>query len=292
MTNRSETLQPQPAKKEGTPPLLANLVVETLSGLEIIRPDVSQLSAEVAEYLCKLSIPDTALRAAIDQLRSLREAYKGVFDYWDAFACRTEDALEPQDIEVVASAEREGWFSVLIGGVPYIDDADSREAAEVLVKELLELESAYPSESYAFPIEVPDNVLYGLITLLQIDSAVAHMNSEKWDLAVGELMHAVEAREAMLHPERARLLQERAREEAKKQVARAGGLATQRKLAVHRRTYSWKRELLQKWDAGEFASKAEAARWVTSHGGAFSPRVVERWIRAHEKEKTVTKLVK
>jgi hypothetical protein len=207
----------------------------------------------VVSFLAEQDVPDTVLRDSIEKLRS---AYSDPVHYGDNrpgsfFADGTPTVSDP----------RFDYFD-------FIGYALSGEGGFAEFWQLAALDE-----------RITYSVLFGLIVLLLIDSAVNRLEQGDAIGAGAELVHAAEAREEMLY----KVHQNAWQAEARTRFARTGGLA------AHQRTAEYKETILREWDSGKFETKAAAKRWASgTMRWPVNPEVVERWIREHEKAKAHT----
>lgn len=121
--------------------------------------------------------------------------------------------------------------------------------------------------------EIDDPTLCGLIALLLIDSSVELLDNDDPFLAASDAMEAALCVEQMFHDRGYR----RMLEDARKDLARKGGLA------AHRETDEFKAQVVAKWKNGEFKTKASAARWAMKEFPLRNQEVIVRWLREADK---------
>jgi hypothetical protein len=136
------------------------------------------------------------------------------------------------------------------------------------------------SNLVGLPQQITDETAYVLIALLLIDSSVEKLEQGDFELASSDAMEAADIFSDYILGVG---VQERINRE-RGEFARAGAQASHRK-SLEKRT-----QLLAKWDAGCFKSKAEAGRWADKNGFSRNSQVVARWIVEHEKKKKISTL--
>jgi hypothetical protein len=232
---------------------------KTLSGLEILRPwrhrenymriPVNDLSSTVIDYLESQEIADDVLRKSITVLR---------ISY-------TNNTARPRRAQQPAKS-RKGVRAEHVSALNYW----------VVFNRLLSDEGGF--SGFAQRVKLDDRItyeaLFGLIALLLIDSAVAHLNHGHCFPAAAELLHAAEARDEMLYETLAKEWQRQGRTLTAQAAARAR----------HHEKDEIRKALLAEWDTGRFEGNKAAAGRSALKDHNVHPRTVERWIREHEKK--------
>jgi len=230
----------------------------TLSGHDIYRREtnrenhlrsrIAELSWEVVTFLGRQDIPDRVLRETIERLRA---AYSNPAHYGDNrpgtfFQDGTPTVDDP-------------WFDYF----DFIGFALSGEDGPTGFQKLVGLDQ-----------RITYRILLAVIALLLIDSATARLDRGDAIGGAAEMLHAADAREEAFNGTRSD------RRPKWNEFARLGGLAR------HKGTDQYKAEVLRRWDAGEFKTQVGASKWATkTMKWPVNPRVVERWIREHQRTK-------